>query len=177
MEHPLILVNLRDELIGTATKEAAHREGRLHRAFSVFLTDGDSMLIHRRAREKYHSGGLWTNACCSHPRLEEELMDAVHRRMLFELGIDCPVQEIFHFVYYQKYTAYLAEYEFDHVFLGHLSRDTPIPFNPEEIEECRWVSFPDLEEEMMRHPENFTAWFMTAAPRILETLRGEPLSL
>ncbi|MDD6212040.1 MAG: NUDIX domain-containing protein, partial [Clostridiales bacterium] len=150
------------------------RKGLLHRAFSVFLTDGSHMLLHRRARNKYHSGGLWTNACCSHPRAGEQLTDSIHRRMREELGIDCPASELFHFTYFRKFQDDLYEYELDHVFLGHFSMNSSIPFQPEEIEEIRWIEFDELEQEIMDHPEHFTAWFITALPTVLEYIRTNP---
>lgn len=172
MEDQLILVDLQDNCIGSAPKLEAHRRHLLHRAFSVFLMDGDSMLIHRRNPGKYHSGGLWTNSCCSHPRYGEELTDSVHRRMLQELGIDTPVEELFHFVYYRDYGD-LAEYELDHVFLGNFPRDKEIPFDPEEIAEIRWISVDELEQDMLAHPEVYSAWFMTAAPGVLEYIKKQ----
>ena len=169
-EDQLILVDLTDHCIGSAPKLTAHEKRLLHRAFSVFLIDGDRMLIHQRNKDKYHSGGLWTNACCSHPRYGEELTDSVHRRMRQELGIDTEVKELFHFVYYRDYGS-LAEYEYDHVFLGHLPSDRPIPYDPDEIMDLRWITLAELEQEMTGHPEHFSAWFMTAAPGVLEYLK------
>ena len=107
----LLLVDLYDNVLGTVDKADAHREPRLHRAFSVFLFRGDEMLLQKRAAAKYHSGGLWSNACCSHPRLGENLEEAARSRMLEEVGADCPLTEIFQFVYYHKFRDDLYEYE------------------------------------------------------------------
>ncbi|MCI5800981.1 MAG: isopentenyl-diphosphate Delta-isomerase [Oscillospiraceae bacterium] len=169
MEEMLILVDPEDRPAGEATKEEAHRKGLLHRAFSVFLHDGNGrMLIQRRARGKYHSAGLWANACCSHPRTGEELTQAVRRRLKEELGACCPVEEQFSFVYYHRFGETLYEYEYDHVFLGQYSG--PLRPDPEEAEETRWVPFDELLEDLRLFPERYCVWFITAAPRILSAL-------
>ena len=168
MNQDVILVNLHDEPVGTATKEEAHRRGDLHRAFSVFLYHEDRLLIQQRAFHKYHSGGLWANACCSHPRPGEALEDAVRRRLKEEAGIECEVKEIFSFVYKHRFAEDLYEHEYDHVFLGEYCGD-PVP-NPEEIEAFRWISFGDLKRELAEDPENFAPWFVIAAPRVLECM-------
>lgn len=126
-EDQLILVDLDDVPIGSAGKAEVHRRGLLHRAFSVFLTDGERMLLQRRSRGKYHSGGLWANACCSHPRAGESLEQAVPRRLKEELGISCPVEELFSFHYFSQYGPQLFEYELDHVFLGRWVRVRSVP--------------------------------------------------
>ena len=164
----LTLVNTRDEVIGSCEKAKAHEAPTLHRAFSVFLYSDKGMLLQRRARGKYHSGGLWTNACCSHPRYGESLAEAVPRRMREELGCVPDVREIFSFVYCAKFAEDLWEYEYDHVFLGACGQ-TPV-LDPEEAEECRWVGFEELRTELVEKPEQFTAWFLIAAPRVLAFL-------
>ncbi len=100
MEAQVILVNEKDEVTGVMEKMEAHRKGLLHRAFSVFiLNDVGHMLLHQRALDKYHSGGLWTNACCSHPFPGETVAQAAHRRLFEEMGFDCPLSELFQFTY------------------------------------------------------------------------------
>lgn len=164
----IILVNTRDEPIGTCEKLAAHVRPTLHRAFSVFLHSNGQMLLQKRNREKYHSGGLWTNACCSHPRAGETLAEAVPRRMREELGIQVPLAELFSFVYFARFSDRLFEYEYDHVFLGEYAG---MPrFDPAEAEEMRWVDFSQLRQELAEHPEQFTVWFLSAAPRVLDYL-------
>ena len=175
MREEIILVDLSDHETGTCEKITAHREKRLHRAFSLFVTDGAGhMLIQRRAAGKYHSAGLWCNACCSHPRSGEVLRDAVARRAEEELGLGTfpygSPEEMFSFVYYADFGE-LAEYEYDHVFLARLDPDTLLHPDPEEIEELRWVTYEDLEEKLISHPGRFSVWFLTAAPRILSILR------
>lgn len=167
----LILTDLYDNEIGTMSKSEAHRLGRLHRAFSVFLIDGDKMLIQKRHRDKYHSGGLWANACCSHPVHGESLKEAVPRRLSEELGIRCDTRELFSFVYFTKYADDLFEYEYDHVFIGSYSGTCD--FDRSEIEDLQWISFDELERKMLEKPQEFASWFMIAAPKVLQILRSE----
>ncbi|MCR4646227.1 MAG: isopentenyl-diphosphate Delta-isomerase [Oscillospiraceae bacterium] len=164
----LILVDLDDRQIGTMGKAEAHRLGRLHRAFSVFIVDGSRMLIQQRSRQKYHSGGLWANACCSHPRHGETLPEATARRLREELGISCELRELFDFVYFSKYAEDLFEYEYDHVFVGEYSGECS--FDPEEIGQLRWISFGDLKQELLTEPERFCSWFRIAAPKVMRIL-------
>ncbi|MCD7865555.1 MAG: isopentenyl-diphosphate Delta-isomerase [Clostridiales bacterium] len=177
MEDLLVWVDENDQEIGSGEKMDTHIREQLHRAFSVFLfreSDG-KLLIHRRAQGKYHSGGLWTNSCCSHPRKGEELTDAVIRRMKEELGfalcgegdgtVGCAyggLRELDRFQYYQKYDD-CAEHEIDHVFcLTVPDAQITLSPDPEEISEIQWISVPDLLEWMERRPEDFTAWFVPA---------------
>lgn len=162
----LVLVDLLDRQIGVASKLRCHEEGLLHRAFSVFLVDGSRMLLQRRALGKYHSGGLWTNACCSHPRSGEELARAVGRRLSEELGVEgCPCRELGSFVYRARFEGGLCEYECDHVFVGEF-RGIAHP-DPAEVAELRWVEASEVERWLRREPDSFTAWFVTAAPMVL----------
>lgn len=167
----IILIDLEDRQIGTCEKLRTHREHRLHRAFSLFLVNPDGqMLLQQRAEGKYHSGGLWCNACCSHPRAGEALAEAVPRRAAEELGCSVPqAEELFQFVYYQDYGD-LAEYELDHVFLAQAAG--PFSPDPEEIQALRWIAPAELEAELLAHPDRFAAWFLIAAPRVLQMLRS-----
>lgn len=167
----LILVDIYDREIGSAEKAYAHEKGLLHRAFSVFLVNGNKMLIQKRNVDKYHSGGLWANACCSHPRKGETLECAVHRRMAEELGIDCEVKEVFSFTYRTAFAENLYEYEFDHVLLG--SYDGPVSLNEEEASEYRWIDIGELGDELVTHPERYSSWFLIAAPRVIKLVEGE----
>jgi isopentenyl-diphosphate delta-isomerase len=162
-EDELILVDLFDREIGTGPKLRVHRENRLHRAFSVFILHEDRMLIQRRAFDKYHSGGLWANACCSHPRAGEDLAGAVKRRLFEELGICTETEELFDFVYFQQYEG-LSEYEYDHVFAGDY--DGPLQVNTDEIHEVRWVPMEELMEDLLVSPEKYCAWFRIAFPKV-----------
>ena len=115
----VILVNEQDEQTGTIEKMEAHRKALLHRAFSVFIFNGKGeMLLQQRAMGKYHSPGLWTNACCSHPRPGEEVETAAFRRLKEEMGIETSLKKIFDFIYRTEFDNGLTEYEFDHVYIG-----------------------------------------------------------
>ncbi|MDR2137194.1 MAG: isopentenyl-diphosphate Delta-isomerase [Synergistaceae bacterium] len=165
----IILVDIFDRQIGAAEKIEAHRFPRLHRAFSVFVHHGGRMLIQRRAAHKYHSGGLWANACCSHPREGERIEDAVPRRVEHELGIgDIEAEELFSFVYMNKFRDDMYEYEYDHVFLADY--DGKLLPNLEEIEDVEWVELGDLARRLCADPGIFASWFLIAAPRVLENL-------
>ena len=167
MNEQLIWVDLFDREIGHGEKLDTHVKEQLHRAFSVFLIHNGKMLIQRRALSKYHSGGLWANSCCSHPRYGESFETSVQNRLEVELGIpkgSCTPEELFSFVYYAKFDG-LSEYEFDHVLLADY--DGPITPNPEEIMDLRWVAFEDLKQEMEAYPQHFSSWFMIAAPKML----------
>ncbi len=161
IENCLIIVDLDDKETGTGEKLEVHRKGLLHRAFSVFLFNGDSLLIQKRAAGKYHSAGLWANTCCSHPHAGETLAEAVSRRLFAECGIrDAEVTEAGCFVYRAVFADGLSEYEYDHVFVGEY--DGSFVPDPGEIAELRYVKLEDLKREMLDHPERFTAWFFTA---------------
>ena len=172
MEDQLILVDMNDNAIGSAGKLETHVQGRLHRAFSLFVISDGRMLIHRRADGKYHSGGLWTNAVCSHPRAGEELEDAVVRRSKQELGLmldTCP-PEVFDFIYRTDFGE-LSEYEYDHVFLLQTKEPPVLEPNPEEIGAVEWVALDELSQRLLTHPETFTTWFITAAPKVISLAR------
>lgn len=169
MENEIILVNDRDECVGYTSKEEAHRTGKLHRAFSVFLYDEDRLLIQQRAEEKYHSPGLWANTCCSHPRKGEGLNAAVNRRLMEEAGIVCETQEIFSFVYEHCFEENLYEHEFDHVFLGEYKGDYRM--NPQEAQAFKWIGLEELSDDINRNPEKYACWFKIAAPKVIDIIR------
>lgn len=169
----LICVDIFDKPLGSGSKQKVHAEGLLHRAFSVFLVDSkrQRILIHQRACNKYHSGGLWTNTCCSHPRAGEETITAARRRLLEETGIECPVQELFSFIYRQVYDNGITEYEYDHVFLGYFDgEEQDWMIDPEDIQVMRWVSLDQLAVSLQKEPAQYTAWFLIAAPQLLQYL-------
>lgn len=168
----LILVDEFDNSIGSAGKMEVHRSGLLHRAFSVLiLNDKGEMLIHKRAGGKYHSGGLWTNACCSHPFPGEETINAAVRRVKEELGVNVGLKELFHFTYKANLDKGLIEHELDHVFIGYYSGG----FDPDpmEIEELRFIDAASLEKEMVEFPEQFTVWFRI----LMGKIKNENISL
>jgi len=163
----VILVDERDNALGAMEKMEAHRRAVLHRAFSVFVfNDRGEMLIHRRAIEKYHSGGLWTNACCSHPREGETTEEAAHRRMMEEMGFDCEMQEEFSFIYRAELDNELTEHELDHVFFGRFN-GIPTP-NPEEVCEWKYISPELLHRDVKLRPTAYTEWFKIALDKIRE---------
>ncbi|WP_028121510.1 isopentenyl-diphosphate Delta-isomerase [Epilithonimonas tenax] len=154
----VVLVNPNDEVLGQMDKMQAHENGLLHRAFSVFLfNDQGEMLLQKRASEKYHSPNQWTNACCSHPRLNESYLEGAIRRTKEELGIDCELTEKFRFIYKADVGNGLWEHELDYVFVGNFSGEFDL--NLDEVSEIRYVSIADLQKEITANPEHFTAWF------------------
>lgn len=164
-EEEVILVNELDIPQGSMEKLEAHRRALLHRAFSVFIFDGEgNMLLQRRAGHKYHSPGLWTNSCCSHPRPGEDTGAAAQRRLKEELGFSCGLKKAFEFTYKTVFDNGLTEYEFDHVYLGVY--DGPIEANPEEVSEWTYWSPEKIRIDLQAHPEKYTSWFHLAFPML-----------
>lgn len=159
MEEPqVILVNEHDQVLGTMPKMEAHLRGELHRAISIFVFDTDgNWLLQKRAAHKYHSAGLWTNACCSHPYPNETTIDAAHRRLMEEMGMDCELNFAFKFLYRAELENDLIEHELDHVFIG-FTNQIPLP-DSEEVSEWQLMSFPDIEHDVELNPEKYTEWF------------------
>lgn len=154
----VVLVDPTDAVVGTAPKLDAHRDGRLHRAVSVMLfDDGGRLLLQRRADSKYHSGGLWSNTCCGHPRPGESVNDAGLRRLSAELGIDdCELTGVGEFVYFALLGDGLVEHELDHVLIGRWNgKASP---DPMEVAETRWMDRDALLMEMDAKPTEYTAW-------------------
>lgn len=162
-EQTLILVNENDEQTGTMEKLEAHRKALLHRAFSVFIfNSGSEMLLQRRAMGKYHSEGLWTNACCSHPRPGEELVQSAIRRLREEMGITTDLKEIFQFTYRHRFENGLTEYEYDHVILG--SYDGQVFPDENEVMDYAFKKMEEIEKELLEKPEIYSVWFRIAYP-------------
>ena len=163
----VVLVDSHDSEIGIAEKLSVHRTGQLHRAVSIFLFDATgAMWLQRRALHKYHTPGLWTNACCTHPRPGEGNVDAAMRCVSEELGMPSPLlQEAFSFTYHASLDRGLVEHEYDHVFTGLLDAD-PNP-NPDEVDAVRRVSIDALRSELNADPERFTPWFRIALEPVL----------
>lgn len=167
----VVLVNKKDEEVGTEEKLKAHQKGKLHRAFSVFLFNkkGD-FLIQKRAESKYHSPGLWTNTCCSHPKPNEELKKAAQRRLKEEMGISCDLKKKFNFIYKAE-MGNLTEHEFDHVFFGEFN-GKPKP-NKKEVSDWKRISPVDLRKDIKKNPWKYTPWFKI----IIKKLKNfEPVS-
>ena len=163
----VLLVNKNDQPLGTMEKMAAHEKGELHRAFSIFIFNSKGeMMLQKRASGKYHSGGLWTNTVCSHPKAGEDVKTAAVRRMDEEMGLECDINEVFTFLYKSEVGDDLTEHEFDHVFIGY-SDVQPNP-NPEEVEDWKYVSVDWLVKDVEEHPENYTVWFLIALKELLK---------
>ena len=160
MEEEIILVDENDKEVGIGEKLEVHRQGKLHRAFSILIFNSKGeILIQKRPRSKYHSAGLWSNTCCSHPRSNETLKEAVNRRLKEEMGIEgveCQLKEIFSFVY-RVDLGNLTEYELDHVFIGEFD-GTPKP-DKREVEDWKWISPRELRKDIKENSEKYTYWF------------------
>ena len=171
MIEKVILVDKNDNEVGTMEKQEAHVKGLLHRAFSVFIfNDKNELLLQRRAVNKYHSGGLWTNTCCSHPRQNEKTKDAAKRRLLEEMGMRSTLKKQFDFIYKAKLDNNLYEHEFDHVFFG-FTNDLPI-INPEEVQEYTYKTLEDIGSEMKTIPEKYTEWFKICFREVVNSHRN-----
>lgn len=157
MEH-VILVDREDNAIGSMEKLEAHRKGLLHRAFSVLLfDDAGKLLLQKRSGNKYHSSGLWTNTCCSHPLPGEGLEQATTRRLKEEMGIIVQPTFAFSFIYKAQLDQELTEHELDHVFIG--TYNGPPAINKKEVEDWKYVDLKWLREDIEKHPDAYTVWF------------------
>lgn len=170
MQEFVVLVNEDDQNVGLMEKMEAHEKGLLHRAFSVLVMNPKGeMLLQKRALSKYHCGGLWTNACCSHPRENETLNAAATRRLQEELGAVYPVKKLYSFIYKAQLDHGLTEHELDHVFLAQ-AEELPTQFNPEEVAEVKWIGLQELEYSMLQKPEDYTPWFRIIFPKFKASL-------
>lgn len=168
----VILVDERDRQTGTEEKIKAHKEAKLHRAFSVLIFNGKGdWLLQKRAITKYHSPGLWANACCSHPRPGKDLIKEAEKRLKEEMGFQCPLKESFSFIYKTKLGA-MTEYEFDHVLLGKFS-GTPRP-SKKEVDDWKWVSTKDLKKDIKLGPKSYTSWFRIIFKKVAEGAFKKP---
>jgi len=162
----VVLVDSHDRELGTEEKLAAHQSGKLHRAFSVFLFDRRGrLLLQQRARAKYHSGGLWSNTCCSHPRPGEDALAAAGRRLVEEMGIAVPLIHVFDYSYRCDFDNGLTEHEYVYVFFGDFDGE-PLP-NPQEVDAWKWVELDWLAADVRRHPGSYSYWLGTCLPEVL----------
>jgi len=160
-EEKVILVDKNDNQVGLMPKLEAHEKGVLHRAFSIFIFNSKyELLLQKRASSKYHSGGLWTNTCCSHPREGEDILDAANRRLDEEMGITTSLRKVYDFIYKAELDNQLTEHEFDHVFYGVYDKD-PI-LNKDEAEDFKWVDMETLNNDIIKNEDNYTVWFKIA---------------
>lgn len=157
MEENINLVDKEGNRLGSIEKLEAHQKGKLHEAFSIFIFNSQKeLLLQKRASNKYHSGGLWTNTCCGHPRFNEKLDEAAKRRLYEEMGIICNLRKIFSFTYNVKLPNDLIEYEFDYVFMGYADVEPQI--NRNEAEDYKWVKMNDLLLDIVQFPNSYTHW-------------------
>ena len=170
MTEHVILVDAHDRELGLMEKMEAHQKGLLHRAFSIFiLNDKKELLLQKRAYDKYHSGGLWTNTCCSHPRTNEDVEDAAHRRLMEEMGFDCSLNKILDFIYKAEFSDGLTEHEFDHVFIGYYN-DNPV-INPQEVADYKWMPLDDVKRDIFENPDLYTEWFKIVFERFYQYVK------
>ncbi len=170
----VVLVDKDDNPLGTMEKMAAHENGSLHRAFSIFIFNSNKeLMIHQRALSKYHSPGLWTNTCCSHPQLEKSIEENAHQRLQEEMGFDCEFEKAFTFLYKADVGQGLIEHEFDHVFVG--VSDTQPQINPEEVEAWKYMSMEALRDDIENNENNYTEWFKIAFEKVEDWLAKNPL--
>ena len=168
----VILVDENDKALGSMEKMEAHRKSKLHRAISVFVIDHEGKwLLQKRAYTKYHSGGLWTNTCCTHPQPGETSLHAANRRLLEEMGIKTGLKEIFHFTYKEVLDNEMTEHEIDHIFLGITNQIPAI--NKMEVDEWKYISYFDLTTNINKNPENYTVWFRMILERVNEHINQE----
>lgn len=168
----VILVDENDNETGVMAKMEAHRKAELHRAISVFICNSrGEWLLQRRASNKYHSKGLWSNACCSHPMPGETIQDAANRRLTEEMGIKATLKKLFHFMYKVKFDDELTEHEFDHVFFGITDEKPDINFK--EVEEWSYVPYDRLWIDIYENPDKYTYWFKLIFHRVREHIAGD----
>lgn len=166
MKEQLILVDEEDNETGAMDKLSVHQRGLLHRAFSVFIFNSkDELILQQRAEEKYHSAGLWSNTCCSHPVAGEEISNTIRRRMKEEMGLQCEVYFKFKFIYEIQFENGLTEHEYDHVYFGE-SDDIPVP-DPAEVKDWRYISLEDLRKEISLNPQDFSEWLKICLPKVM----------
>ena len=165
----VILVDQQNNSVGTMDKLEAHQKGILHRALSVFVfNEKKELLLQRRAMGKYHSEGLWSNTCCSHPFPGESNLHAAHRRLEEEMGFDCFLEEEFHFIYHENLDNNLIEHELDAVIIG-FSEEVP-KLNTSEVSEFKWMKLDEIDTDMLVNPEKYTIWFKLILQNHLEKI-------
>ena len=170
----VILVDKNDLPIGTMDKMEAHEKGMLHRAFSVFIFNSKGeVLMQQRAHHKYHSGGLWTNTCCSHPFPGEETLEAANRRLLEEMGMKADLNFVFKFQYKASFNNELTEHEIDHVYVG---KTDEIPhIQPDEVSDYKYMKIDEIQNSLTQHPEQYTVWFRIIFTEFLHELSTHPI--
>ena len=172
IEEQVILVNEKDEQIGTMPKLEAHEKGVLHRAFSVFvLNDSGEMMMQQRAACKYHSPLLWTNTCCSHQRVGESNIEAGKRRLFEEMGFVTELKDVVSFMYKATFDNGLTEHEFDHVLVGTYNENPNI--NIDEVNNFKWMTLEQVKVDMELNPDLYTEWFKIIFDKFYKHLQEE----
>jgi len=161
----VILVDEQDNAIGSMGKIEVHEKAILHRAFSIFIFNKKGeILLQKRAANKYHSAGLWTNTCCSHPRPGEDTLTAAHNRLQEEMGFTTELSKTFSFIYKAPFDNGLTEHEYDHVFTG--TYNGIVQPNPQEVSDYCYQSVEAIKSNIIMQPGNFTEWFKIALPKL-----------
>ncbi|PRD57117.1 isopentenyl-diphosphate Delta-isomerase [Sphingobacterium gobiense] len=165
----VVLVDIEDNAIGEMEKLLAHQQGELHRAFSVFIfNDEGALLLQKRAANKYHGGGLWTNTCCSHPQWSEDITMSAIERLYYEMGIKCDLKLIYSFIYNEPVENNLIEHELDYVFIGQTNQN-PI-LNKDEASDYKWMNTAEILSDINENPWHYTVWFRQAFPELLSKI-------
>jgi len=169
----VVLVDIDDMPIAEMDKLEAHQQGKLHRAFSVFIfNDRGELLIQQRASHKYHGANLWSNTCCSHPQWGEDVTDSAQERLNYEMGIVCSLTGLYKFIYNEKVENGLIEHELDYIFVGYSNQEPHI--NTNEVKDYKWISIENIQSDIMSSPSHYTIWFKQTIPYLLNILREYP---
>lgn len=176
MSDLVILVNSKDQETGVMDKLEAHQKGLLHRAFSVLIfNSSNEFLIQRRAVSKYHSAGLWSNTCCSHPAPEETILNAAKRRLKEEMGFECNnLTELYYLIYKVEFDNNLSEHELDHILIGF--SDSKPKLNPDEASDWKYISYEELKKDIAGNPDNYTFWFKAIFEKTYRLMRKQRLT-
>ncbi len=172
VEQDIVLVDEKGIPIGTGSKMDVHERGLRHLAFSLFVFNSkNELLLQQRALTKYHSPGLWTNTCCSHPKPGEDINTSVRRRLEEEMNFHCEVYPAFEFLYRNEFENGLIEFEYDHVYIGHFEGE-PFP-EPKEVNDYAWSPWKDVLDDLSQNPDNYTYWFAIAYPKVIEYMKNK----
>jgi isopentenyl-diphosphate delta-isomerase len=170
MEEQVIIVDKNNNPLGLLPKMEAHQKGVLHRAFSVFIiNDAGELMLQKRALQKYHSPGLWTNTCCSHQRDGESNIAAGKRRLYEEMGFVTELKEVISFIYKAPFDNGLTEHELDHIMVGYYN-DVP-KINSNEVASWKWMSIESVKHDIKIYPENYTVWFIIIFEKFYEKIK------
>lgn len=165
----VILVDENDVALGEMGKLEAHKQGHLHRAFSVFIfNDKGELLLQQRANHKYHGAGLWTNTCCSHPQWNEDVRLSAAERLIVEMGMECDLSPSHSFIYKAKVENNLIENEYDYVYIGYSNEEPKI--NKDEVQDYKWMSLNEVLDDINQNPKKYTSWFKIALPIVMHNL-------